>query len=86
VWPGYQGCPEGLLATRLWKVNINMNKNFEDSLKCLKSKDGLEGIQELEAWDEISEIIPESPRKHLHIVVERPPLVSLSESLPLPQF
>ena len=47
-----------------------MTKTFEDSLKHLKLKDG--GGQELQPWDDISEILSDPPRKHLHIVVERP--------------
>jgi hypothetical protein len=56
------------------QVNVNMNETLEDSLKHLELKDGVEGVQELKApWDDISEVLSDPLRKHLHIVVEHPP-------------
>jgi hypothetical protein len=50
-----------------------MTRNFDDSLNRLKLEDGVEGVQELKApWEDISQVFSDPPRKHLHIVVERP--------------
>jgi hypothetical protein len=49
--------------------------NFEKSLQGLKLEDGIEGVDKLtKVADEISDILPNPPRKHLHIAVERPAL------------
>jgi len=51
-----------------------LKADAEGSLQRLELKDGVEGVQELKApWDDISEVFSDPPRKHLHIVVERPP-------------
>jgi len=49
-----------------------MNTGCEDSLKQLKLKDGVGGVQKLRPADEISEVLPNPIRKHRHIVVECP--------------
>src|ERR1700730_11215401 len=67
-------CSEALPTTQP-QVNIDMNTDFEGSLKRLELKDGIEGVQELKPADEICEILPNPLRKHLHIVVERPSAV-----------
>ena len=49
-----------------------MNTGLKDSLERLKLEDGIVGVEKLNPADEVSEKIPNPPRKHLHIVIERP--------------
>jgi len=61
------------LMTWSWKVNIDMNESFEDTLNLLELKDGIEGVQRLSPAKRLSNVFVDTPEEeHLHIVVERP--------------
>jgi hypothetical protein len=54
-------------------VNIDLNYDPEGSLHRIQLKEGVEGVEMLkDMWTDLAEILSYLPRKHLHIVVERP--------------
>ena len=62
-------CSEALLTTQP-QVKIDMNTDFEGSLKRLKLKDGIEGVQELKPQNRLLKIFTNAPEdEHLHVVV-----------------
>jgi len=56
----------------IWKVDIDTQTDLQGSLEQLKLEEGMEGVQMLEADDEIQNALPDPQPKHIHIVVECP--------------
>ena len=55
------------------KVKINLETDL-DLLNTIEVKGDMQiqGGEGLKPWDEISEVLTDVPRKHLHIIVRRP--------------